>query len=129
MANDKNKKNGNKKGFASVPLRKEKTSDGKNAVENISIEAAAEKLFGNCGETANFIGRLMFDEKFPLETIVICGIDCAYAVEVSPADLFAFLKTKINMLITTYPDKLKKKWNKDAVSYRAPNTQIGEPIA
>ena len=128
MMTDKNKKNGNKKGFASVPIREKKKSDKKNAVENITTEQAADKLFANCGETANFIGRLMYDEKFPLETIVICTIDCAYAVEISPAEFIAFLKTKTNMLIETYPDKLKKKWNRDGVSFRADGVEIGEPV-
>ena len=117
---DKNEKNGNKKGFADVPLKKIKKSNQSQSVVNISIEEVGEKLAGNCGETALFIGRLMHERRLPMNTIIINTIDCIYAVEITPADLFAWLKTQENIYLANHEDKLMKYWAKPCISFRHP---------
>lgn len=116
------------KAFANVPLKTKKGTDKKNAVENITIEKAGEKLASNCGETALFIGRLMHENRLPKNTIIINCIDCVYAVEIEPLKFYAWLETQENIMISEHADKLNEKWNVKGVSYRFPGIEPGDKV-
>ena len=117
------------KGFVNVPLKKKgKKASGDNAVENIPIEKVGDKMVSNCGETSIFMGRLMHEKKVSTDTVIINAIDCGYAINISPEDLWDFIAEHTNMLIGVWPDKLMKKWGKAGTSYVHPNTDIGFPL-
>jgi hypothetical protein len=117
-----------KKGFTDLPLKKKGTSDKKNAVENITTEAALKRLVSNTVETANFHCRMMYDGKMPAGSIIIgCG-DCSYAVEIPPEELWHFIRQYENILLDTWKHKLTDKWNQPGISFVPEEAEIGQPI-
>lgn len=105
MKNNKNKKTNNPtEGYTDISRLGEKPKK-KNDVRSITTKLAISKMISNTQETALFGGRLVNDAKLWENHILVSCHDCAYAIEITPAQLFDILSTYNHVILDTYTSK------------------------